>query len=284
MSNLPEGVDPRELTVVARRVLLDALTALTPHLRGVTVVGAQAVYLRSDDIELPVAGSTRDADLALAPDLIDHPPEIDRIMRGIGFKVPKPQQPGTWTRPEQVGHTRVDIPVDLLVPETFAGAGSRAATIPPHDRMTARRIPGLEAVLYDHDVMSVASLAPRSDRRVIQVQVAGVPSLLIAKAHKIQDRLDDQERRPDRLTDKDAADVIRLFMAGDPDDVRARWDGLAAIAKITTVVERGRDLLISQFADSAAPGVQMAERNLQGAAESPTELAVAWISAFSMGT
>ena len=35
-----------ELYVIARRVLLDALAALSSHLDAIVLVGAQAVYLR----------------------------------------------------------------------------------------------------------------------------------------------------------------------------------------------------------------------------------------------
>jgi hypothetical protein len=38
---------PRIEHVEARRVLLDALTALTTHLDALVLVGAQAVYLRT---------------------------------------------------------------------------------------------------------------------------------------------------------------------------------------------------------------------------------------------
>src|SRR4051812_3817392 len=85
VSRVPEGVSQDALTVVARRVLLDALDALTPHLQGVTVAGAQAVYLRSQEVQLPVAAATSDGDLALTPHLVDSPPAIEAIMASQGF-------------------------------------------------------------------------------------------------------------------------------------------------------------------------------------------------------
>ena len=48
--------------VVARCVLLDALTALRTHLDAVVLVGAQAVYLHAGDADLAVAPTTTDAD------------------------------------------------------------------------------------------------------------------------------------------------------------------------------------------------------------------------------
>lgn len=46
----PDSLDPRY--VAARRVLLDALTALAVHLRAIIVVGAQAIYLRTRSADL----------------------------------------------------------------------------------------------------------------------------------------------------------------------------------------------------------------------------------------
>lgn len=46
------GVDPADLLVRARSVLLDALSALTDHLDAVTVIGAQAVYLHTGGIDV----------------------------------------------------------------------------------------------------------------------------------------------------------------------------------------------------------------------------------------
>lgn len=47
MARIPESVNLDELTVVARRVLLDGLVTLETHLPAITVIGAQAVHLRS---------------------------------------------------------------------------------------------------------------------------------------------------------------------------------------------------------------------------------------------
>ena len=62
MSRSPAGVDPAELNVVARNVLLDGLAALSDHLDAITVVGAQAVYLRTQDAKLVTAAYTSDGD------------------------------------------------------------------------------------------------------------------------------------------------------------------------------------------------------------------------------
>jgi hypothetical protein len=65
---------PDALYVAARRVLLDALVALQPHLEGVVLVGAQAIYVHTGEGDLAVAPYTTDGDIALSPaDLAAHP-------------------------------------------------------------------------------------------------------------------------------------------------------------------------------------------------------------------
>ncbi len=51
----------------ARRVLLDALTGLRPHLDAFVLIGAQAVYLRTVDRIPGYQPYTTDADLAFDP-------------------------------------------------------------------------------------------------------------------------------------------------------------------------------------------------------------------------
>lgn len=81
----PAGSDP--LYVAARRVLLDALDALTSHRDAVVLVGAQAVYLHAGDADLDasVAPYTSDADLAINPDRLGANPQIVDAMRAGGF-------------------------------------------------------------------------------------------------------------------------------------------------------------------------------------------------------
>jgi len=56
---------PPPLMVEARRVLMEALDALADHRGSLVLVGAQAVYLRTDEIALSFSASyTTDADLA----------------------------------------------------------------------------------------------------------------------------------------------------------------------------------------------------------------------------
>jgi len=80
-----------------------------------------------------------------------------------------------------------------------------------HGKRAAKRAHGLEAVLVDQNLMQLSGLAPGDDR-CIEVAVAGVAALLVAKVIKIRDRVAN-ERRPDRQKDKDAGDVLRLVLS-----------------------------------------------------------------------
>lgn len=124
----------------------------------------------------------------------------------------------------------------------------------------------LEVALVDHAPMRVAGLAA-GDARMIEVNVAGVPALLVAKAYKIADRLRDATMRPGRLSDKDAGDVLRLCLAS---DAYAVADSLAELSTDDRVGEAARigiERLTSQFGRARSAGVEMAVRAMQGSLE-----------------
>lgn len=257
------ALDPRY--VAARRVLLDALVALDAHRDALVIAGAQAVYLHTGDSDLAVAPFTTDADLSLDPARLDPDPRLDEAMRGAGF-VPQlrsdgHEEPGTWTQEIDVdGHTLL-IPVDLIVPESLAGSGRRGARLGPHGQRAARRASGLEATLVDHVPMTIAALDP-ADRRTITAAVAGPGALLVAKAHKIADRLA-TSGRPGRLVDKDAADVVRLMQTTSPREVGATLARLAVDPLAGTVSGAALERLAALFGRRGAPGIEMAVRALQ---------------------
>ena len=113
------------LYVASRQVLLDALEDLAEHRNAVIVVGAQAVYLRTD-VELSgVAEYTTDSDLALAFDQLADTPLLEAVMRGR-FRHEGPigaAAPGAWMRTVDIGGEDIDVPVDLMVPAGMAPPG-----------------------------------------------------------------------------------------------------------------------------------------------------------------
>ena len=211
------SIDPRY--VGARRVLLDALVALAEHRDAVILAGAQAIYLQTDDavLDASVAPFTQDADLTIDPAQLGPDPQIVAAMRQANFhlkiKNGGGEEPGTWLTTIVVDGQPQVVPVDLLVPDALAvGNGKRDARLPDHGRHATRRTPGLEAAILDHTTMEITSLEPEVDTRHAHIRVAGVAALLVAKAHKITDRLADADLgRLDRVKPKDAGDVVRLM-------------------------------------------------------------------------
>ena len=275
MSHVPEGVDDlSRLNVVAREVLLDCLDALAHHAPALTVVGAQAIHLRSADIDLTVATFTSDADFSLDPGRLEDEPLLEQAMAAAGFKR-KVDWPGQWYVSRRVGTAIADIGVDLLVPKSVAGRpGRRSVDIDPHDRGAAGKADGLEPTLIDFDVMDVTNLRPVADVgfRSRSARVAGPAALLVAKSYKIAER--HEQRR--RLENKDAGAVVRLMMATDPRDAASRFEALLASGRTAEVTTNGLRKLRELFGGARTPGTAMA---LDALAGDPIESQVADIAA-----
>ncbi len=193
---------PDEVTM-ARLGLLDALEALEAHLDALVIIGAQAVYLHTGATDIALAEFTTDGDVAVDPDLLSSDPRVEDAMRAGGFTPdPRPSAIGSWISPR-------GVPVDLMVPAAVAGSGRRGVRVPPHDSKSMRRTRGIEATLIDNSKMIIRALDPAADPRQFEVSVAGPTALLVAKLHKIHDRIDE----PSRQDNKDAHDVYRLLRA-----------------------------------------------------------------------
>ena len=167
---------------------------------------------------MAVAPYTTDGDLTIDPSILGDDPELESTMEAAGFTL-KTQpgghiEPGIWIVEVSVSGKPEVMPVDLIVPEGAASSsGRRGARLGPHGKRAARQIPGLEAVLVDHSPMVIASLNP-ADTRSLEVEVAGVAALLVAKAHKLHDRLD--QGKTHRVDDKDASDIVRIMQTTVP--------------------------------------------------------------------
>lgn len=257
------AADP--LYVEARRVLLDALEALAPHGSAIVLAGAQAVYLRTGAAELAVAPYTTDGDLVVDPAHLGPDPILEAVMTAAGFTLSQiggHVEPGIWVATAVVNGTEVLIPIDLIVPEGAAPPGGRrGARLGVHGRRAARRAVGLEAALVDHSPITVTALDP-DDTRSVEVEVAGPAALLVAKAHKLHDRIGSE--RVDRLEDKDAADVVRLMQTSVPDAVAATFASLAADPVAGAASADAVGYLEDLFGRRGRPGIEMARRALRG--------------------
>ncbi|WP_448712446.1 hypothetical protein [Microbacterium profundi] len=237
-------------TVRARTVLLDAPEALGGHLPSIILVGAQAIYRRTGAAEVALAEFTTDADLVIDPRSLSPNPLIEDAMTVAGFvRDPSNINPGTWI-------SRDGIPVDLMVPDQVAGKGRRGVTVGPHDRGSMRRTVGLEATLVDNGILSVAGLADNDGRR-IDVRVAGTAGLLVAKLHKVSERLETPRRRDD----KDAHDIYRILVAISTEDLVDTFRVLLNDVVSEAVTSDALSMLERVFASGPeAPGSTMAGR------------------------
>jgi hypothetical protein len=254
-------LDP--LYVRARAALLDAAQALGAHFDAVVLVGAQAVYLHTGDAELAVAEYTTDADFAISPIELAGAPLLDALLQEAGFTTR--QDPGAWLSPDGVY-------VDLMVPEALAGAGTRGARLGPHGKRVARRAKGLEGALIDRDKHTIQALDPE-DSRQVSMWVAGPAALLVAKVHKIAERVDVR----DRVSDKDALDVLRLLRAVDTDVLAERIGMLLDHELARPVTEEALSLLPALFAEPDSNGVRMAVR-AAGSGEDATTIAASLVA------
>ncbi len=234
--------------VKARHALLDALDALGSHKEAVILVGAQAIYLHTGSAEVALAEFTTDADLAIDPELLTDHPLIEAAMTTAGFSPdPDPSALGTW-------RSRDGVPVDLLVPDAVGGAGRRSAELPPHGKQAMRRAVGLEAVLKDNAPMLISALDP-ADARSFTIRVAGPAALLVAKTHKVAERINS----PKRWDAKDAHDIYRLLRAIDTHVLVASLKVLASDPIAASVTKAAIDLLRDLFAaGDDAPGSRFA--------------------------
>lgn len=115
--------------------------------------------------------------------------------------------------------------------------------------------------MADYSVEVVRALDPL-DHRVFSVRVAGPAALLVAKIHKLAERVE----TPARLNDKDAHDVYRILRTIDTEELvtgfrRLEADTLSAAttaeaqAFMRDLMAPGPDALISMMAGRAEQGL-----------------------------
>jgi len=246
------------LYVRARAALLDAAEALEAHRDALVLVGAQAVYLHTGDADLAVAEYTTDADFTVAPADLADTPLIADLLGARGF-TPR-EHPGGWLSPD-------GIFLDIMVPEDLAGPGTRGARLGPHGKRAARRAKGLEGALIDRESLTISALDP-DDGRTVEMWVAGPGALLVAKFHKIAERVGNQ----DRVRDKDALDVLRLLRSVPTDDLTDRLVMLRRTDLSAAVTNEAVGLLPDLFGTTESAGVAMAVR-AAGQGEDPATIA-----------
>ena len=248
-----ETTDDRR-RIAAREGLLDAIEALGPHGDAAILVGAQAVYVHTEaeDASFAVSPFTYDADIALDPSLLGNSPRIVDAMRGAGFGLT--DQPGIYRR--QGG-----AQVDLLVPAAVGGPGRRGARLSVHGNRAAMKVHGLEGALVSHMARMVSSLAP-GERRTSIVKVAGPAALLVAKVHKIAERIDAPSRR--MSLDKDAFDIFRLLRAVDAPVMVCEFRRLRSHEVSSLVTLEALSVFNDLFGAASGVGTELVVRHVAG--------------------
>lgn len=253
------------LYVAARTVLLDALEALAAHSSSLVVVGAQAVYVRTGTAGLATAPFTTDGDVAVDPSSLTDDPALEDAMEQGHFALKINQsggvEPGTWMGTAWLDGERFDVPVDLIVPEgALPGGNTRGARLPVHGKRAAKRTHGLEAAMVDHDVLPLRGLAA-GDKRCVDARVAGAAALLVAKMHKIGDRV--RVGKLHRINDKDASDVLRLVRATPVAQMADSLDRLRGDDMAGETTTEALRTLRALFRAPTSQGVVMAVRALR---------------------
>ena len=244
----PRMEDARYGAERSRRLLITTIIALGPYAEALTIAGAHAVHVWVQKKWGPIdMESTRDGDLVIDPVFVAEDPKILDLMASIGL------EPAREERPEIYGYSSErGLPweqrttVDLLVPEGYAGKKGRTARIAGQDKATTRAY-GLELAVHDR-VLTEISTIDAEPTISAKAYVAGPAALLIAKAHKVHERLAEVDRRPDRLRPKDSGDIALLMMVTDGVEVAETMMFHArAHAEIRNVVNEGASHLIEMY-------------------------------------
>ena len=240
----------------ARETLLDAVEALGPHIDAAILVGAQAIYVHteSEDSSFALAPFTYDADIVLDPKLLGSSPAIVDAMSRAGFRLG--DQPGLYRR-------GVGPRVDLLVPESVGGPGRRAARLGGHGNRAAMKVHGLEGALVSHTRVKVGSLSPGTDRSCI-LKVARPSALLVAKMHKIGERLQDSDARRREPIAKDAFDVYRLLRAVDTPEMASEFQFLRAHEVSSRVTTEALSMFQDLFSTRSGTGTGLVVQSVRG--------------------
>jgi hypothetical protein len=235
----------------SRRLLIKTIQALEPFEDAVTVIGAHAVHLWLTKAWGPInMQATRDADIAINPMLVSDEPKVLELLKKIGISPALQDRPGIYgldIERDLVWSKRTTI--DLIVPEAYAGGGRRAAHISGQKNATTRAR-GLELVPWDRRLVELTTF----DEPLISIKayVSGPAALLIAKSHKIHERLLTSTFRPERLRAKDSGDVALLMMVSNPEEVaEIMVNTCASHSETTEVVRAGARWLVEMYAEDS---------------------------------
>lgn len=102
------------------------------------------------------------------------------------------------------------------------------------------------------------------------MKVAGTAALVVAKAHKLGERL----ATPPRLVAKDAGDLYRLFESTAMAQMVNTTAQLLADPRSAAITEQALDYLVQLFGTPGSPGVRLATQALADVANASTVAAM----------
>lgn len=244
--------------VIARNILLDALSALKAYGReAVIVVGAQAIYLRCEEGATIIPPFTIDSDLVLDLARRISPAPIKTHLETLGYSL-RNGQPGLYQAPNLAVEAQAAGGVDLFVPAAYAIGNHRRDANIPGDPSAARRQRGLELTIIDRTPMIIRSLDPTNEREV-EALVAGPAALLAAKLVKICERLKGDAAR---VEPKDVLDVYRILYSYDPKILAKTFLDFRAHDVAGPIIVEAIACMRDEFAGNDARALNLLEKYL----------------------
>jgi hypothetical protein len=251
----PNSMSIRYGAIRSRRLLIDAIKALSPFREALVVIGAHAIHVWAQQAWGPIEmEATRDADVSINPAFVAENPKIIESLKSIGVEAALKDRPGIYgLEQEKELPLSARTTFDVLVPERYAGVGRRAARIDGQEN-AAGRATGLELALWDKYLLELDTAdAPRES---VEVFVAGPAALLVAKAHKVHDRLQQFAIHPERLRPKDSGDIALLMMVSDPSEImQVMRKNIKTHPEIAETVDLASRWLIELYGDASVPSV-----------------------------
>lgn len=210
-------VQPRSEIEWSRRAILSVVATLGPHADSLTLIGGHGVHVRTQSLQLDIL-PTGDGDLSVTPSIVADHPSIEALMIADGWVHRTPHRPGLWGRtPYQdgAGTTQYREKIDLSAARSLSGSASKSkrgvpALAADHGKHSVNNADGLELAAYDRSLEVIDDIADANQSA--QVNVASTTALLVAKAYKVSDRLDDP--RTGNVKPKDMGDLWRLTACG----------------------------------------------------------------------
>ncbi len=204
---------PRTEIEWSRRAIINVVAVLAAHSESLTLVGAHAVLLRTMDLDAPRM-PTGDGDLGVTPGLVGDVPSIETLLAQAGYEHRTTARPGLWGRErydEADGRRGFREKIDLLAPHGLSGASSRTrrgvpTLQPAHGKLAVGNAVGLELASFNRSPMTITDFA--DPELSVEIFVAGIPALILAKGSKVGERMRDPRKGPFR--DKDFCDLWRL--------------------------------------------------------------------------